>query len=143
MKHTTISLRRRHLMMAGIAGMAGVAAPASLFAAPRDVPVADTADAGKLLLSGRIMGTNGKPLAGATVEVWHRESSLHAHTTTDGDGRWLLMTEYSGRTGQLQYRVSHEGHRTPARQLALAQPQCDEAGVWRATFGATADTSPV
>jgi hypothetical protein len=144
MKHTThatISLRRRHLMMAGIAGVAGAALPAGLLAAPRDAAVAGETGAGKLVLSGRVLGRDGKPLAGATIEVWHRDFPRRADTTTDGDGRWLLTTEYSGRADRMRYRVSRDGRRTPARQLALAQPQRDEAGVWRATVGTTASTS--
>ncbi len=138
MKHTTISLRRRHLMMAGIAGVAGAALPASLCAAPRDAAIAEGAGGGKLVLSGRALDRNGKPLAGATVEVWPRDASHRATTTTDGDGRWLLTTEYSGR---MQYRVIRDGRRTPTRQFAIAQPQRDEVGVWRATFGGTAGIS--
>lgn len=153
MKRNTISLRRRHLV---IAGLAGVAAPATLFAgqcsAPRNAPaVAELFASGnegkdRLVVSGRIVGApDGKPLAGATVEVWHADESGDysadhgkiargtpdspgsppcASVTTDADGRFVFTTiapaEYSGRPRHIRYRVSHQGHAMPVTQLYFA-----------------------
>ena len=125
----TISLRRRHLM---IAGLAGAAAPLLAFAGRAGACGAG----GKLIVSGRILRPDRKPLAGATVEVWHAGAEGGGiRVATDADGRFMFVTAVLPR--QVCYRVSHEGHETPVRQLSLAQPQRDEKGAWRATFGLT------
>ena len=154
MKHDTrkvISLRRRHLM---IAGLAGVAAPATVFAAQRSAtPLAAPAAAelhasgsgreDRLVVSGRMVGApDGKPIAGARLEAWHADangeyigsrrgtqddsgSPLSASVTTDADGRFMFTTifpaGYSGRPPQLHYRVGHGGHETPVAQLHFAR----------------------
>jgi len=169
MKHDTISLRRRHLM---IAGLAGIAAPASLFAGQsgaatrralwplheRNAPAVAEPGAGgsgeKLVVSGRILRPDGKPLADATVDAWYAEASgdYAASATTDADGRFVFTTlapsAYPGRPQHIHYRVSHKEHRTPLTQLhfahtpgipedRVAQLQRDETGAWRAAFGLT------
>ena len=155
MKRNTISLRRRHLMMAGLAG---VATPATIFAGQRgDALFADlsaTTGGGKggLVVSGRILDTDGKPLFNASVEVWHAVARRErARATTDGDGRFfatIAPAEHSGRPRQIHYRVSHEQHGTLVKQLYLARErgvsddlvshlQRDDTGVWRTTFGLT------
>jgi protocatechuate 3,4-dioxygenase beta subunit len=159
MRPNTISLRRRHLM---IAGLAGVAAPASLYAgqwsgkpgAALDGGLAASASAGveRMIISGRILGMDRKPLAGAAVEMW-RADAVRARTsvTTDADGRFfttIAPAPYSGRLSHINYRVSHKGHETPATPLYFARErgvsddrvahlQRDDAGVLRATFGTT------
>ena len=40
-------------------------------------------------LSGRVVGVDGKPVAGAAVSVVHTESGSTTNTTTDTDGRYL------------------------------------------------------
>ena len=119
MKPGTISLRRRHLMMAGLAG---AAAPAPLFAGP-----------------------GGKPLAGAEVEVRHAGASgKFASAITDGDGRFfatIAAADSSGRPRRIHYCVRHEGHETPVTHRIsddlVANLRRDDAGVWRTTFGLT------
>jgi hypothetical protein len=137
-----ISLRRRHLM---IAGLAGAAAPAVAFAgttgSPQDgLTVSSFAD--RLVVSGRILGAGGKPLSGATVEIWPVGSrEPRGEASTDGDGRFFtaIAPAEQGRPQDLRYRVVHGGRGTPVKRLHLArgQMQRDEAGAWRATFGAT------
>jgi protocatechuate 3,4-dioxygenase beta subunit len=126
MKSSTISLQRRRLM---IAGAAGVATPAAVFAGATAAPApgALPAPGDQLVVSGRMLGVDGKPLAGALVESWQ------GSTTTDADGRFVLMANMPD-TGRLRYRVSRDGQMLAARDLAVAGAR-DEAGVWRAAFG--------
>jgi protocatechuate 3,4-dioxygenase beta subunit len=146
-KHNTISLRRRHLM---IAGLAGAAAPAALFAQPLDLLESAGPGGKKLVVSGRIVTPDGKPVAGALVEVWQADASgEQARATTDGDGRFFtsIASVRPGRLPNVHYRVSHEAHATTMTQLQfsgkrgdagrVAHVQRDEAGMWRASFGLT------
>lgn len=159
MKINVISRRRRHLM---IAGVAGIAAPVSLFAGTRggnppdalfaELSAIPHARANRLVVSGRILGTNRKPLADATVEVWHSDANGdRASVTTDADGRFFTAIAPVGQPGRpqhIQYRVHHNGRDTPVKQLHFArQPgipadqvaplQRDDTGTWRTTFGVT------
>ena len=153
MKHTTISLRRRHLM---IAGLAGLAAPGALFGAwsggltDNAQATAGTGAEGKgLVISGRILGADGKPLAGATVDALNPGVDGIFSAVTDADGRFMFTTPApTGRLRRIQYRVSHPEHGVIKRELYLgsttgdaadnvAQLQRDEAGTWRASFGLT------
>lgn len=163
MKHDTrnsFSLRRRHLL---IAGCAGVAAPAALFAAQcNGTPgsaaavngfVASGIEAGgKLVVSGRIVGADCKPLADAAVTAWHAGANPDSavSVTTDADGRFMFTTTaptgYRGGAPHINCRVGHGGREVHATQLyfaggrgvsdsRIAQLQRDAAGTWRATFG--------
>ena len=122
-----ISLRRRHLMLAAVAG---AALPAVGFG--HDFSGA-TAAAPKLVVSGRVVAADGKPLAGANV------AAGATSVVTDGDGRFVFETTAPGGLApQLSYRVSHAAHGTIRRQLDLArtaQLQRDEAGAWRTAIG--------
>jgi hypothetical protein len=137
-----ISLRRRYLMMAGLAG---AAAPAAAFAGATGSPqdgLAVSSFADRLVVSGRILGAGGKPLSGATVEVWPADSrEPRGEVSTDADGRFFTAVTPTGhgRPQDLRYRVVHGGRGTPVKRLHFArgQMQRDEAGAWRATFGAT------
>ena len=141
MENQTISLRRRYLV---VAGLAGAAAPAAVFAmteSPQHGLAVSGDGAGRLVVSGRILGDGGQPLAGATVELWagsSREPS--GRTSTDADGRFFsaVAPVGRGRPQDIRYRVSHRGHATPVTRLSFARSemQRDEAGAWRATFGA-------
>jgi len=148
MKHKPISLRRRHLMAAGLAS---VAAP-SVLASERGGDPHEAPAAG-LILSGRILGADRSPLAGATIEAWRPdENGERATVITDGDGRFYAViapAQHSGRARHLHYRVSHQGLAAqPARRLQLARApgvsgdrlahlQRDETGAWRGSFGVT------
>ena len=154
MKHHAISLRRRHLM---VAGLAAAAAPAIFFASRRaDTPgeaftARLAAGQHKLVVSGRIRRSDGKPLAGAKVEI--RCTSAGAEpiiATTDADGRFMFTTmastESTGRLRHLDCRVCDQGQDRLVTQLHFPRRgsddheqslQRDSAGVWRASFGLT------
>lgn len=157
MERQEFSIRRRQMMTATAVGMA---VPATVVAqqcgvTPRDAlgpyyksnaptitNICATGSGGveKLLVSGRILGTDCKPLAGALVEVWQADAKgdysgytrgktddpgclLRASLTADGDGRYFFNTvvpgEYPGRPRHIHYRVSHKGHATLVTQLYL------------------------
>ena len=129
MKKDDISLRRRHLM---IAGLAGLAAPAGVFAA-LDAEGGLESAVRPLVVSGRVVDHAGKPLAGATVAAASR-----VNTTTDADGRFVFTTvagtARDGLPRSLACRVSHPAHRTLENRMEFgrASLQRDEAGAWRA-----------
>ena len=123
MKPDTISLRRRQLIIGSLA-----ATPMAALATTTNTPFAVTAAAhGKLVVSGRILGADGKPVFGALIEILRAGSEATA--STDADGRFMLTTTASTR---IRYRVSHAEHATRIEQLNLS---ADEAGTWRGTFG--------
>lgn len=161
MKPNAISLRRRQLM---VAGLAGATTPLTVFAAPRSaapraaLAAGHSASAGsgmeKLVISGRIVGGDRKSLASAVVEAWHARSNAHRGpgVITDADGRFVLTLTTpggdSGRPRSVHCRVSLDGHQTLVTQLRFARApggaadqvsrlERDEAGVWRTTFGLT------
>ena len=104
-----VSLRRRQVI---IAGLGTVVAPAAFHALPERRE--------KLILSGRILGSDGKPLAGATV------AAGGAYTVTDADGRFLVVT-----TTRL-YGVTCDGRSTEG---FVSNQRRDTDGTWRATCG--------
>ena len=92
----------------------------------------------RLLVTGRVLGADCKPLAGALVEVWHADANgdytgftrgkkddpaclLRAAIKTDAEGRYTFSTivpaEYPGRPRHIHYRVSHAAHATLVTQL--------------------------
>ena len=144
MKHTTLSLRRRHLM---IAGLAGLVMPGTLLAAlPRGI-APGSAGYGKIVVSGRMLRANGKPLAGATLELLNARVEGDFSVTSDADGRFMFAAlAPAGHSANFECRVSHPQHGTHHRTLrfgatrgntGVAQLQRDEAGTWRAAFGLT------
>ncbi|HWI13799.1 MAG TPA: carboxypeptidase-like regulatory domain-containing protein [Burkholderiales bacterium] len=140
MKRTVVSLQRRHLI---IAGLAGAAAPAVLFAASdpdcsSSVAARAAPRSGEpLLVSGRVVTASGKPLQGATIATAHGGRS---RAMTDADGRFMLASS-TPRAGKLAYRVTHEAQGVHEGYVHIAAPAIDvrrdEAGVWRAAFGVT------
>lgn len=155
MKRNTTSQRRRHLI---IAGLAGVVTPTTIFAGQRgaaliaDLSATTGGGKGAFVVSGRILGTDAKPLFNASVEMWHAgRRGERALATTDGDGRFfatIAPAEHSSRPRRIHYRVSHEKHGTLVRQLYLAGErgisddlvshlQRDDTGIWRTTLGLT------
>jgi protocatechuate 3,4-dioxygenase beta subunit len=140
-KHVSIkamSPKRRQLM---VAGMAGAAAPAVLAGALQNDTRGVAAAASlmdRLIVSGRLLGEDGAPVSGATIEIWPAgEREPRGSATTDGDGRFY--TDLASARPDLRYRVSGQGRRASVKQLQLARAQLqrDEDGAWRATFGAT------
>jgi hypothetical protein len=137
MRHGTISLRRRQLMIAGAA-----AGPATVLASQAgDALIAGLAAGtarGKLVVSGRILGRDGEALRGARVELVNGRAGEGA-VTTDADGRFLLTTAAASR---LEYRVVHDGVAIPVRELRfsgddVARLDRDAEGTWRTTLGLT------
>ena len=94
-----VSLSRRQVL---IGGTLGIIAPAITFASQRSE---------KLILSGRVVGRDGKPLADASFAIGSNQ------ITTDADGRFLLVTD------------------TAAYPASSARR--DHDGAWRATIGIT------
>lgn len=100
-KPGSISLQRRHLM---IAGAAAAVIPAGWFfttrvrAANFAAPAPAEAHATTLVASGRLTTADGKPLAGATVHAWYScapQGANNEHAcviTTDADGRFVFST---------------------------------------------------
>jgi hypothetical protein len=151
-KPNTISLRRRHLT---IAGLAGAAVPATGFGAlcAGDETTHDAAGTvaiargDTLLVSGRIVDAGCKPIAGARVELLQPHAA-HAAALTDGDGRFVLTATSTHATKHADYRVTHDAHSARvarvhfARRARAARPdvaalQRDETGIWRTTIGVT------
>ena len=146
MKPKTISLRRRQLM---IAGLAGAAAPAVGLAAPeaaRAGPSLSGVSIGRgdmLLVSGRVVDASGKPVMGSRVELLQHGVA----GATDGDGRFVLTATAARASRGVLCRVS-DGRRTRVTYLAFARRHRtqregiavldrDERGTWRTTCGLT------
>jgi len=122
-----ISLRRRQAIIAGLGSLIAPAAlyAARLYAVRGGVPRVDPSEE-RLVLSGRVLGLDGKPLASATVAVGEDR------TATDADGRFVLVTT-TGRANR-PYCVTRD--RCAAWGFVSNQRR-DTDGTWRATFGLT------
>lgn len=150
-----MSLTRRELVEAGLSlGVAMVAAPALGSAAaplpltpqnalgPFYKPGAPTSanlivpgDPGlPLVVSGKVMDSSGKPLSGATVEVWHADGRgiydlegyrYRSRLAAAADGTYRFQTlmpgHYPERVAQhIHYRVSAPGRKVLVTQLYFA-----------------------
>jgi protocatechuate 3,4-dioxygenase beta subunit len=142
-KRTAVSLQRRQLM---IASLAGIAAPALFASSGSHAEMSATMNIApgsgeQLVLSGRVVTRQGAPLQGATIETTR---GIYARAATDADGRFMLVTA-TPRAGTLSYRITHDAHGTHEGILQLTHvdtarhvhAQRDDAGVWRAAFGVT------
>lgn len=108
--------------------------------APADANLCASGSGGadRLVVTGRVLGADCKPLAGALVEIWQADARgeytqvtrgrtddpgclLRAALRTDADGRYRYLTivpsEYPGRPRHIHYRVSHPEHATLVTQL--------------------------
>jgi protocatechuate 3,4-dioxygenase beta subunit len=113
-----LSARRRQVIIAGL----GTAVAPAAFAA---LPNADAPQ--KLVLSGRVLGANAKPLSGATI------AAGQARTATDADGRFLLVTTTPPHH-RVNLRVSYRGRSTEG-VISNRIPGAD--GVERVSIGLT------
>jgi protocatechuate 3,4-dioxygenase beta subunit len=86
--------------------------------------------AGALLLSGRVLGPDCKPVAHALLDFWHADERgqydnqgfhFRGHQFTDSDGRYRLETiipaEYPGRARHIHVKVQRPGGRILTTQL--------------------------
>ena len=143
MKRTAVSLQRRQLMIASLAGLAAPILLTPLESRAHMSSMLNVAprSGDRLVLSGRVVTRQDTPLQGARIETTQGE---RVHATTDADGRFMLMTTTPG-AGSVSYRISHRGHDAYEGTLQLTQldtareihAQRDEDGVWRAAFGVT------
>lgn len=98
MKPVLISLQRRQLMIAG-AAMAAV--PTAWFAAARTARAAPMNSAAALhittmVVSGRLLAANGRPLAGAAVLAWPmcgKPGMNRCSVISDADGRFVFNSD--------------------------------------------------
>ena len=134
MKSTIASVRRRQLI---IAGLAAGAMPASVLAgecgARADafglpgIAALTMADGDKLIVSGRVVDASCNAVAGARVEL----PGAGADATTDADGRFMLVTNPAhAASPSVDIRVSRRNLRASDRVVALR----DAAGSWRGTL---------
>jgi hypothetical protein len=87
-------------------------------------------ESGTLILSGRIVGADCRPLAHAHIDI--AGTAERASATTDGDGRFIVSTRAHAGQHELAYRIGERVQRLP-----LADAVRDESGAWRTTFSAT------
>ena len=86
--------------------------------------------AGALLVSGRVLGADCKPVAHALLDFWHADEKgeydnqgfrYRGHQFTDADGRYRLETivpaEYPGRARHIHVKVQRPGGRILTTQL--------------------------
>lgn len=84
----------------------------------------------KLVLNGRVLSGNCKPLSGATLEFWHADASgsyddkgfrYRGVVKTDAEGRYHLETNlpppYSGRPRHVHVKVQRPGGKPLTTQL--------------------------
>lgn len=83
-----------------------------------------------LVVSGRVLGKDCKPLAGALLDFWHADEHgdydnsgfrFRGHQFTDAEGRYRLETivpaEYPGRTRHIHVKVQARGGPVLTTQL--------------------------
>jgi protocatechuate 3,4-dioxygenase beta subunit len=84
----------------------------------------------RLLVSGRVLTSDCRPLGGAVLDFWQADGSgrydntgyrLRGHQATDGEGRYALTTvvpgEYPGRTEHIHVKVAVPGKPVLTTQL--------------------------
>jgi len=112
-----------------------------------------------LHLTGRVLGADGKPMAGARVEIWQSDQQGvydHPHAAgrekfdksfrgfgeiaTDADGRYQFLTQvpvrYSGRPPHIHAKVFAGGDEKLTTQLYIKDhPGNDRDGIVSSLFG--------
>jgi protocatechuate 3,4-dioxygenase beta subunit len=86
-------------------------------------------------LSGRVLGTDGRPIAGAVVDFWHTDASgsydnagfrFRGHQRTDAEGRYALRTMVPGAYGGMAKHFHVKlagGGRTLTTQLQFPEDE--------------------
>lgn len=104
-------------------------------------------------VEGTVTDVQGKPVAGAAVEIWQCDESGHYHHPGDGgradpafqgfgrviagpDGTWRFRTirpvQYSGRTPHIHFKVKLGPRELLTTQLYVAgDPNNERDGLWR------------
>jgi hypothetical protein len=133
-KTNAISLRRRQLMILGV-GTAAI--PGALLAGECTSPARGVsgltagAEGEKLILSGRVVDADCRPLTNARVEL-----AGSGVATTDADGRFMIDSRVPAE-GAVRLRVSRGGRTITRVPGPGARFERDEARVWRTTLGLT------
>ena len=97
-----------------------------------------------LLMTGKVLGTDCKPIAGAAIDIWQADGEgnydnagyrLRGHQTSAADGSWKLRTVvpglYPGRTEHIHVKVTPPGGSTVTTQLFFpGVSQNDEDGIY-------------
>lgn len=150
MKSETISLQRRHLMIAGAvtAVTAGSLYTAAQFLDSKPSTRTGAASGTSLLASGRIVTADGTALAGAAILARQLCSGKEpCQTITDADGRFLFETATPQGAQPMLVYVTHPGiapfhaevrfeRGSDARNVVHAQTLLDRDTL-RASFGLT------
>jgi hypothetical protein len=119
-----------------IAGLAGVATPASVFAAecagaldaaPVAVLVFKRGD--KLIISGRVIDATCNPIAGAQVDLGEEGVSAR----TDADGRFMLVANARAGTRPTarRVRITHPAYAAHETHGSVAPT---DGNIWRGTL---------
>ena len=156
MKANTISRKRRQILMAGVAlpatsalGMqCGVITSRAEHASGALHGPVQPGD--KLVVSGRVVGPDCRPVAHANVEVIDgRRRGARVHSVTDADGRFVVETKAARDARELVWRVHAPSRASRAVRLDLASAgraplannltelQRDDRGTWRTTVALT------
>lgn len=152
MDKNQISVRRRHLMFAGVAAAAApgalfasecVPAAASMLRPPTVAQLLTEMTGDKLIVSGRVIGSDCRGIAGALVEIWSAGSSRGTSGSTDGEGRFLI-TSVAPSHGKVHIRVSYNGQTLVTQRELSGEPASgddviyatrDESNTWHTTMG--------
>lgn len=130
MSTLAMSFRRRHLTIAGLAaavvpGLVSasecVPSAAGLLRPPTVAQLSTKMAGGKLIVSGRVVGSDCRGLAGALVEIWSTASTRGISGSTDGDGRFLI-TAIAPTHGKVHIRVSYNGQTLVTQRESTDQP---------------------
>jgi hypothetical protein len=89
------------------------------------------AEGEKLILSGRVVDADCRPLTNVRVEL--ADSAI---ATTDADGRFMIASRVPA-GGAVRLRVSRGGRTMTRAPGPDARFERDEARVWRTTLGLT------
>lgn len=108
-----------------------------------------------IVVEGRVLGTDGRPVAGASLELWQANAfGRYAHSgdrsdvpldpnfqgygavRTDAEGRYRFRTirpgEYAGRTRHLHFYAAGPGfERTPMQMYFAGDPGNEADFLWR------------
>ena len=99
----------------------------------------------RLLVSGRVLSPDCKPLTNALLDFWHADETgdydnagyrYRGHQFTDAEGRWRLETivpaVYPGRTRHIHVKVQRAGGRVLTTQLYFPnEPENQRDGLFR------------